>query len=436
MSGLNERQQAAYDLVMRDEDPIVFVTGPGGVGKSFLIDALREARQAVVVAPTGIAAINVQGKTIHRQFRVKTMVLDPKEDDDNFIPLWPEQEYVLQRMDLLIIDEVSMVRADLMDAIDRRMKQARHSKEPFGGVQTLLVGDPFQLPPVLVRKEERIFREVGEWQTAKWFDARVLRETGMKPFKLEQQMRQENQAFADILGRCRIGRPTESDLAVLNERVARVHPVGVAALYSMNRGVDAINETHIDTLEGPDFIFTRKVTGEWSGNHPAEEVRLRKGALVTMTTNSRDAWVNGDTGRVVELTPRSAVVKLNRNGSEHVLYSPEAAHEGARFGEPMGDHSWENWTQAYEGGRLRRKLEGVAYQIPVRVAAAMTIHKSQGQTLDAAYVGGDLGWAPGLGYVALSRVRSLAGLHLAAPVTTSALRVDPDARRLARLLTN
>ena len=436
MSGLNAGQQAAYDLVMSREDPIVFVTGPGGVGKSYLINALREAREAVVVAPTGIAAINVQGKTIHRQFRVKTMVLDPKEDEDNFIPLWPEQEMVLQRMDLLIIDEVSMVRADLMDAVDRRLKQVRRSPLPFGGVQTMLVGDPFQLPPVLVRKEERIFREVGEWQTGKWFDARVLRESGMKPAKLDQQMRQENQVFADILGRCRVGRPTESDLEVLNRRVTKTHPVGVAALYSVNRGVDAINENHIDTLDGPDFIFRRQVMGEWAGTHPLEEVRLRKGALVTMTTNSRDAWVNGDTGRIIDLSERSAVVKLNRNGMEHVLYGPQAAAQAAREGEPMGDHSWENWTQEYVGNRLRRRLEGRAFQIPVRVAAAMTIHKSQGQTLDAAYVGGDLGWSPGLGYVALSRVRSLEGLHLAAPVSLSALRVDPDARRLARLLAN
>jgi ATP-dependent exoDNAse (exonuclease V) alpha subunit len=456
VSTFNPGQLEAFNAIQSRSHHVTVLGGPAGVGKSYVIEAVAEKRNAIVVAPTGVAAINVGGETIHSAFGIRPVLLDPQADDlstdGNFRSLHDDRERALREADLLIIDEVSMVRADLLDAVDRRLRKVRNeANAPFGGLQTVLVGDSHQLPPVLPRDMQRAFRSVldhdgtQQWASEWWFGSRVIRELMegglVTAVRLTVPMRQDDMEFVGFLNRARRGKVTSADLHYINSRVAE-RPAGVTVLHSKRAGVDAINKGHLDELYGPNYTYHRQValidpTASWNDRHnPAEEVRLRMGALVSMTTNNREYipernevithWVNGDTGRVVSIHTGGLDIKLNRTGATHKLRPVDFTRDEllALDGMDRG-YVTPQFRHTVVNGRVRRVKEAIAAQVPVRVAAALTIHKSQGQTLDAAYVGGDLGWSPGLAYVALSRVRTLAGLYLEAPLSAASFRVDP-----------
>jgi hypothetical protein len=450
----NPGQAEAFDQILAGNHHVTLLSGPAGTGKSFVIDSIVAQRNAIIVAPTGVAAINVGGETIHSAFGIRPVLLDPSADnltvDGNFRRLHEDRARALGAADLLIIDEVSMVRADLLDALDRRLRILRNEHHaPFGGLQTVLVGDSFQLPPVLRREDERAFRTVLHhdgsrmWKSEWWFGSRVIREAAegrlIGGVRLTQPMRQDDTEFIGFLNRARRGKLTSADLRYINSRVAD-RPLGVTVLHSLRRGVDAINKGHLDELPGPDFTFYRKVAlldpgARWNDrHHPQEQVRLRAGALVSLTTNYREHddgkththWVNGDTARVVAIDQSGVAVRLNRTGATYELVAPDMSEDELRA---MAHDDTGGITPQFRhtvaSGRVRRIKEAVAAQVPLRVAAALTVHKSQGQTLDAAFIGGDLSWAPGLAYVALSRVRTTSGLFLEAPLSAASFRVDP-----------
>jgi len=391
----------------------VFITGRAGTGKTTLLHRLVvEARcNVAVVAPTGLAAISVGGQTIHSFFRLPPRFVDTRE----LKPLRHTQ--VMKHLDLLVIDEVSMVRADLMDGIDQSLRLNRRRDEPFGGVRLAMFGDLWQLPPVVRETElQEYFAATygGPW----FFQAWVWQACGGQSVELGTVYRQrDDPEFLRILQHIRDGEPGEEVLAALNARVmprSRLDdPDGCVVLTATNEAAWRENSRRLAALPGEEATYTAEVTGRFDpAAFPTErELNLKAGARVMFLKNDPDKrWINGSFGVVTELSDDGPVVRLDEGG-EHLV-------------KPA---SWENMAYQYDraGQQLTREAIGVFRQLPLRLGWAITIHKSQGQTFDRAHV--DLGhgaFSHGQTYVALSRCRSLAGLSLARPVRHADVILD------------
>jgi ATP-dependent DNA helicase PIF1 len=409
-----------YELVrhlLAKDFPVVFVSGKAGTGKSTLITYLRLAlsKALVVVAPTGVAALNVEGATIHSFFRLPPHVVQPEDVQE------VANRRMYKKLDLLVVDEVSMVRADLMDAMDLFLrKNGRDPHRPFGGVQLLLVGDLFQLPPVIQKQEDELLASMG-YATPFFFSAHVLQDCPVAPVELSRVWRQTDATFCDLLDAVREARDLDPTLAVLNDRCAprdAPAPPGRVTLCATNAVADRINLAHLGRIDTPAHTFEGQVSGKFS----VEEARLpsplsltlKVGAQVMFTKND-DArrWVNGTVGVVRAIDPPSIRVEL-------VSESPGELVE-------VGRAEWESYRYEYQAStdQLRPVVTGRYVQVPLMLAWAITIHKSQGKTLDAVRV--DLGtgaFAPGQVYVALSRCRSLEHLELARPIRAADVRCD------------
>lgn len=411
---LNADVQSALDLIEGGSGH-VFVTGRAGTGKTTLLQLLvEEARRNVaVVAPTGLAAIQVGGQTIHSFFRLPPRFVDTRE----LKPLRHTQ--VMKHLDLLIIDEVSMVRADLMDGIDQSLRLNRRRDEPFGGVQLAVFGDLWQLPPVVREAELKEYFEAtygGPW----FFQALVWQQVSGRSVELRTIYRQKDDpAFRQILQHIRDGEPGEEVLAALNARVLPRHrlddPDGYVVLTATNDAAWRENSRRLAGLPGDEQTYAAEVTGRFdTAAFPTEpELLLKAGARVMFLKNDPDKrWINGSFGVVTELAAEGPVVQLDEGG-EH-LVKPAA---------------WENMAYQYDRAskQVTRETVGVFKQVPLRLGWAITIHKSQGQTFDRVYV--DLGrgaFSHGQTYVALSRCRSLEGLALAAPVRHQDVILDTN----------
>lgn len=411
-----------YELVKKllaKDFPVVFVSGKAGTGKSTLISYLRLAlgKTLVVVAPTGVAALNVEGVTIHSFFRLPPHIVQPEDVQE------VANRRMYRKLDLLVVDEVSMVRADVMDAMDLFLrKNGRDPHRPFGGVQLLLVGDLFQLPPVIQAQEQELL-EAMRYATPFFFSAHVLQDCPVAPVELSRVWRQTDGRFCDLLNAVREARDLEKTLAELNVRcVSHEAPAapGVArvTLAATNAVADRINLAHLGRLDAP----AHTLEGEVSGKFSVEEARLpsplrltlKVGAQVMFTKND-DArrWVNGSVGVVRAIDPPSVRVEL-------VSETPGELVEVERA-------EWESYRYEYNAAldQVRPVVTGRYVQVPLMLAWAITIHKSQGKTLDAVRV--DLGsgaFAPGQVYVALSRCRSLEHLELARPIRPADVRCD------------
>jgi ATP-dependent DNA helicase PIF1 len=401
---INADIQQALDLVEAGSGH-VFITGRAGTGKTTLLHLLAEEtrRNVAVVAPTGLAAINVGGQTIHSFFRLPPRFVDTRE----LRPL--RHTGVMKHLDLLIIDEVSMVRADLMDGIDQALRLNRRRDEPFGGVQLALFGDLWQLPPVVREAELKEYFEAtygGPW----FFKALVWQQCAGRSVELRKIYRQKDDpAFRNILQHIRDGEPGEEVLAALNARVmTRAElddPDGYVVLTATNDAAWQENSRRLKALPGTTVNYAAEVTGKFdSAAFPTEpDLVLKVGAKVMFLKNDPDKrWINGSFGYVTGIGSEGPTVQMD-DGGEHVV-KPAA---------------WENMAYQYDRAakQITRDVVGAFKQLPLRLGWAMTIHKSQGQTFDRVYV--DLGrgaFSHGQTYVALSRCRSLAGLALAAPV--------------------
>ncbi len=412
-----------YELVknlLAKDFPVVFVSGKAGTGKSTLIFYLRLAlgKNIVTVAPTGVAALNVEGTTIHSFFRFPPHIVQPEDVQE------VSNRRLYKKLDLLVVDEVSMVRADLMDGMDLFLRRnGRDPNRPFGGVQLLLVGDLFQLPPVLQRREEEILTSM-KYATPFFFSAHVLQDCPVAPVELSRIWRQTDEDFTGLLNAVREARDLERVLPRLNARCVAPEAdgsTGAAArvtLAATNAVADRINQERLSRIEAPAHTFE----GEVSGKFLVEETKLpsplhltlKVGAQVMFTKND-DArrWVNGSVGVVRRLDPPSIHVEL-------VTESPGMLVEVDRV-------EWESYRYEYNSSldQIRPVVTGRFVQVPLMLAWAITIHKAQGKTLDAIRV--DLGtgaFAPGQVYVALSRCRSLENLELARPIRASDVRCD------------
>ncbi|WP_417564030.1 ATP-dependent DNA helicase [Microbacterium sp.] len=437
---LNPEQEALFRLI-EDTREHVFVTGRAGTGKSTLLNhlAMHTDKQIAVCAPTGVAALNVMGQTIHSLFKLPIGLIGRKDE-----PQSDATRKLLNAIDTLVIDEISMVNADLMDAVDRALRTARGRRaEPFGGVQVVMFGDPYQLAPVPPRGDE--MRYVTDHYRSFWFfdahvwagagaDADGLLDVGtygaeLSIRELRDIHRQSDPAFKAMLNAVRHGRVTAEIAQVLNDTGARRPPeptdgeTPVITLATRNDRVAAINKRHLDALPGRAQTAVAEINGDFGRGdaYPADvDLALKVGAQVMFLRNDTASfgepprWVNGTIGTVTRIAGGS--VRVEVDGDEHDV-------------EPA---VWEKFRYAYDAKTkaLTRDIVAEFTQFPLRLAWAVTIHKSQGKTYDRAII--DLGsgaFAPGQTYVALSRLTSLDGLYLTRPLRPRDIQVDPDVQR-------
>jgi ATP-dependent exoDNAse (exonuclease V) alpha subunit len=394
----------------------LFVTGRAGTGKSTLLRALRDAYadRMVVLAPTGLAAINIGGQTIHSFFG-----FPPRLIQENDIKR-SRNGRVMRKLEFLVIDEASMVRSDLMWGIDRAMRVNRgRPREPFGGARVLLFADLHQLPPV-VQQQEVLTHLIDEHGSPFFFAVDALREGGGTALlELDQIFRQTDDDLIRVLNAVRDGNVSDADLEFIN---TRVHPIRTLAegepyviLTTTNAAAKRINNRYLESLPERAVRFNATISGDFNANiEPADPaLELKPGAKVMMLRNDPDKrWVNGTIARVSRLTDKEVFVDVN--GREYEV-------------EPV---AWEHRRYAFDQSaeKIVETVAGTFKQFPLRLAWALTIHKAQGLTLDKVYV--DLGsgtFAHGQTYVAQSRCRSMEGLAMARPLTRHDVLFDSAA---------
>ena len=395
--------------VMEETRQHLFITGRAGAGKSVLLRHFRENthKKVVIAAPTGIAALNVRGQTIHSLFRIAPQLHHKGKLAHN-----SRVCTLLKRIDTLVIDEISMVRADLLDAVDERLREAKNSDTPFGGVQVIMFGDVYQLPPVVEEGLMPYFEAVHNGYF--FFNALVWRETEFKIYELIQVFRQKDPVFKDILNAVRDGTVNDEQVEQLNARYGVPIPdEGIVTLAPTNALVTTINQQRLDQLPGETHKYQATVTGDMKRSvFPTEEIlQFKKGAQIVLLKNDKDGrWVNGTVGKIEELFDDHIDVRIGG-----LVYSLER-------------ETWEEIAYTYDQdtGKVEAKATSSFTQYPVRLAWALTIHKSQGQSYDSVNL--DLTtatFAPGQLYVALSRCTSLEGLYLKMPVKRAHIIVEP-----------
>jgi ATP-dependent DNA helicase PIF1 len=406
----------AAHAYLREGAGHLFVTGRAGTGKSTLLRCLRDlvADEMVIVAPTGLAAVNVGGQTIHSFFGFPPRLIQAGDIKRS------RNGRLMRRLKFLVIDEVSMVRSDIMWAIDQSLRVNRgRPREPFGGVRLAMFGDLHQLPPVIDEAEVASHLET-EHGGPFFFSVAALREgTGTGLIELTQVFRQKDESLIRVLNRVRDGDADEDDLAILNERV---HPIRTLAegepyviLTPTNAAARRINVAYLQALPGAAQEFQAGVTGDFNESAQPTEANLilKPGAKVMLLRNDSDRrWVNGTIARVTRLEADRVWVDVD--GKEHEIERV----------------AWENRRYAFDTTqeKIVETVAGTFRQFPLRLAWALTIHKSQGLTLDKVYI--DLGrgtFAHGQAYVALSRCRTLEGLAFARPLRPSDILFDRSA---------
>lgn len=411
----------------------VFLTGRAGTGKTTFLKYIVEntPKRCVVLAPTGVAAINAGGVTIHSFFQlplcpylpdVKELITEYQMPEARR-QLKKEKVKIIRTLDLLIIDEISMVRADLMDSIDAVMRRYRRSDQPFGGVQVLMIGDAHQLPPVVTEQEEPWLRKV--YQSPFFFHSKVMQRLRYVTVELETVYRQSDTRFLDILNTIRGGMMDDSTYRLLNSRLdPRFDPVDTAAngsgkwirLTTHNRQADNINQHKLNGLDSQLKIFYAEIEGNFPENsYPAEErLELKEGAQVMFLRNdSREGrYYNGKIGTITQIDDYEGITVTDENGVE--INVPK--------------EKWENiqYEIDKETKEITPIVEGTFTQYPLRTAWAVTIHKSQGLTFDHVIIDAASAFSFGQVYVALSRCRTLEGIVLSSPISQSCLYNNSD----------
>jgi len=416
---LGTQQHEVLDQMENSVDH-VFITGRAGTGKTTLLHAFVEstAKQVAVCAPTGVAALAAGGQTIHSLLRLPIGIIGSREL--GFIP--KESLAVLAALDALVIDEISMVSADVLDSLDRRLRQAKRRRNTaFGGVQLVMFGDPYQLSPVVSGQAEKAYYK-DHYRSPWFFDAKVWSETEMTIHELDTIHRQADSEFRSVLNALREGRMEPDMGRMLNEHGMRTpEDPDLITLSTTNQAVSRINQSALERLPGKGKIAHADIEGDFGSNaaYPADEqLALKPGARVMFLRNDTAGpdgprYVNGTVG-VVEKITDTVLVDVDGQG---VLVEPV---------------TWEKVRYEYSPATKILSQDVVAEftQFPLRLAWAVTIHKAQGKTLDAAVI--DLGpraFAPGQTYVAFSRLTSLDGLYLKRPLSPSDIIVDEDVVR-------
>lgn len=418
---MTERGNFELDVarfIVEKTDMSLFLTGKAGTGKTtFLREVVRYTKKkCIVLAPTGIAAVNAGAMTIHSFFQFGLGpfvqgVIEPKSD----FRINKSKLELIRHLQLLIIDEVSMVRADLMDHIDVELRRIRRNSKPFGGVQLLMIGDLQQLPPIAHGGEDELLRQY--YKTLYFFSSSALKSMKYSCIELKNVYRQTDRHFIDILNHARDCTLTSQDISDLNARyIPGFSPKpedGYIRLMTHNRQVDYVNETELEKLDSKPYTFVAAVSGTFpEESYPtADSLTLKKGAQVMFIKNDPERrFINGTLGEVKSIDKNSIAVRLAESGTVIDV-------------EPM---EWQNIRYQFdeESKEISSKQIGRFKQYPLKAAWAITVHKSQGLTFDKAIIDVHAAFSPGQAYVALSRCRTLDGLVLSSPVSASVFMRD------------
>lgn len=409
----------------------IFLTGKAGTGKTTFLHNLANAthKKHLIVAPTGIAALNAGGVTIHSQFLLpfgsynpdESAAYDPQKSarfyNANELvrrhPLNSVRKQVLRDIELLIIDEVSMLRADLLDAIDHRLRVARRNhRKSFGGVQLLLIGDLFQLPPIVKDTEWQILRQ--HYPTPHFFSSLALQKDGYVYVELDKVFRQSDNSFISVLNNLRNNVCTQADIDLLNEHYVpdAQSGEGVITLTTHNYQADQINARSLAALSGKAFSFDAEIEKDFPEQmYPLpEKLTLKKDSQVMFIKNDPEGrFYNGKLAKVTEIDQKEIIVQLD--GEDKTLRLERMI--------------WENVKYSVDSNKeLQEDVAGTFSHFPIKLAWAITVHKSQGLTFEKAVIDVGQAFAPGQVYVALSRLRSLNGLVLRTRIHESVISSD------------
>jgi len=391
---LTEEFEQTYKLI-NDTNSNLFITGKAGSGKSTLLEYFRQNtnKNFATLAFQGITAIKAKGQTIHSFFKFPPHFITK----ENIKEL--RDKKVIQNLDTILIDEISMVRADLFDAIDLSLKKNRNNNKPFGGVQIILFGDVMQIDPI-VGADDEVMQKF--YPGPFFFNSNSFSKDDFKQFELTKIFRQSDKTFVDLLNKIRMNKVDNNDLDLLNKRLIEFEntPKETIILAPTNRKVDDINNTNLYRLKTPTHNYNAIIKGTWKDKeHPVKkEIILKVGSQVMITKNDVDEpkrWVNGTLGVVSFLSKDQIKVNIKDK-----VFS-------------IGKTKWDKYIYQFSGGKINTKPVGSFIQFPIKLAWATTIHKAQGQTFDKVCIDLDTGsFAHGQTYVALSRAKSINGITL------------------------
>ena len=412
----NQELRNAWDFVEHTGISI-FLTGKAGTGKTTFLRALKEHsnKRNVIVAPTGVAAMNAGGMTIHSFFQLPLSPFVPNANIKNRFDYSKEKRKIMRTLDLLIIDEISMVRADVLDAIDSVLRRFREPNKPFGGVQLLMIGDLQQLTPVVTPTEEELLQRY--YDTPYFFGSKALRSINYVTIELTHVYRQQDETFITLLNNIREGNVSESDLQRLNQRYDPTFQPKQGSDYirltTHNRMAESYNEDQLRNLPTRAYTFSAQTEGNFPEyNYPTDfNLTLKVGAQVMFIRNDNiGRYYNGRIGHVTYVDNEKISVLCP--GDEEP-FDVEA-------------ETWENtkYTLNEKTKQIEAEVQGTFKQYPLRLAWAITIHKSQGLTFEHAIIDAQASFASGQVYVALSRCKSLEGLVLASPIGNTAIIND------------
>ncbi len=410
------KQELAFDLILKKKN--LFLTGKAGTGKTYLLNQLKEKLNDLgviyyVCAPTGIAAINCGGATIHSTFQIPREVYNPSKSYNVYMT---ETFMSLKNLELLIIDEISMTRIDVLFCVHEFLQDIKGNKLPFGGVQLLLIGDLFQLPPVVTSSDKAALEDI--YPKCGYYFLDALKLSGIECYivELDEVYRQKDITFVNILNNIRNGTLTDTDQEILNGRVSREWDNSYTILTPYKdmpfKGAKYINDKELQKLDSEEKIYLAEVSGKFlESEYPTDEkLHLKVNAKVMICKNGEDlygkSYYNGLIGLVTSLEDDAITIKAE-NGKDYNL-------------------GYETWSKIQYKTKKKARVQetiGSFKQIPVKLAWAITIHKSQGLTLDKVFLN-PAAFAPGQTYVGLSRCKSLEGLKLANPINKKNVWID------------
>lgn len=386
----------------------LFITGKAGTGKSTLLQYFKEntKKDYVVLAPTGVSAIKIGGETIHSFFQIPPGKIVQKKD---IRKCWHNKE-VFKKVRAILIDEASMIRADIMDAIDYSLRLNKYRMHvPFGGTQIILIADLYQLPPIVTEEEKEVFNELypsGPF----FFNSNVItKETGFRKYELSTIYRQTENDLINFLNKIRSDNITVEDLEFINQRVEEASPGNdIITLTPHNAEADIINTELLNKISSKSYIYKGEVNEKFGDYFPTSlDLELKEGAQIMMIKNEPGKWVNGTIGKIESLSENE--IKVNLNEKIHVV--EKVIWEKKKFKSVKGD--------------VKDTVIGSFKQYPIKIAWAITIHKSQGQTFDKFIVDMSTGaFAHGQTYVALSRATNFKGIYLKSSIKLSDIKFD------------
>ena len=377
----------------------IFVTGKAGTGKSSLIRYIKKnsKKEIVILAPTAIAALNVDAKTIHSFFNLPFHVITDNDIKKHY------NKRLINKIDAILIDEASMLRPDIIDAIDLTLQLTKGNKRPFGGIQIVLIGDLYQLPPVITNDEEDVMNKLypdGHF----FFNSNVINKIDLIKFELKHVYRQSDEELISLLDKARNATLNNNDLEIFNERVVEdgfIASEEILTLSTNNYKVNTINSINLRNIDSKEYVYEAELDGQYSGSPVDKSLKLKVGAQVMLVKNGAN-WVNGTLATIHKLSNTEIHIKVKGK-----VYKLEK-------------EKWERFEYKISNNKIITSVSATFTQYPLKLAWAATIHKCQGQTFENIIIDMDFGaFAHGQTYVALSRVISLDGLYLTKSLKTS-----------------